>query len=67
MPGYGRLTERRAEFLHAWRGYERYARGHDDLRPLSLTIREKIERFRPAAGARTPPDGVPAYVVRRVS
>jgi hypothetical protein len=25
----------RAEFLHAWRGYERYAWGHDDLRPLS--------------------------------
>jgi mannosidase alpha-like ER degradation enhancer 2 len=25
----------RAEFLHAWRGYERYAWGHDALRPLS--------------------------------
>ena len=25
----------RAEFLHAWRGYKKYAWGHDDLRPLS--------------------------------
>ena len=27
----------KAEFLHAWRGYERYAWSHDDLRPLSKT------------------------------
>lgn len=27
----------KAEFLHAWRGYEKYAWGHDDLRPLSKT------------------------------
>src|SRR5690349_2233624 len=25
----------RAEFLHAWQGYKKYAWGHDDLRPLS--------------------------------
>ena len=25
----------RAEFLHAWRGYQQHAWGHDDLRPLS--------------------------------
>ena len=25
----------RAEFLHAWNNYERYAWGHDALRPLS--------------------------------
>src|SRR5579884_3531849 len=25
----------KAEFLHAWRGYERYAWGHDELRPLT--------------------------------
>jgi mannosidase alpha-like ER degradation enhancer 2 len=32
------LAERvRSEFLHAWRGYERYAWGHDELRPLSRT------------------------------
>lgn len=30
----------RAEFLHAWRGYERYAWGHDELRPLSKTARD---------------------------
>ncbi|HYE13994.1 MAG TPA: glycoside hydrolase family 47 protein [Pyrinomonadaceae bacterium] len=27
----------RSEFLHAWRGYKKYAWGHDDLRPLSKT------------------------------
>jgi mannosidase alpha-like ER degradation enhancer 2 len=33
----GALAERvREEFLHAWRGYERYAWGHDELRPLTL-------------------------------
>src|SRR5215470_4163257 len=32
------LAERvRTEFLHAWRNYERYAWGHDALRPLSKT------------------------------
>jgi len=32
------LAERvKAEFLHAWTGYERYAWGHDGLRPLSRT------------------------------
>ncbi|HYY97324.1 MAG TPA: glycoside hydrolase family 47 protein [Pyrinomonadaceae bacterium] len=35
------MAERvRAEFLHAWRGYERYAWGHDELRPLSKTPRD---------------------------
>jgi ER degradation enhancer, mannosidase alpha-like 2 len=34
-----RLAERvRAEFLHAWNGYKRYAWGHDDLRPLTKTF-----------------------------
>ena len=33
-----RLAARvKTEFLHAWRGYERYAWGHDALRPLSKT------------------------------
>ncbi len=27
----------RAEFLHAWNGYKRYAWGHDELKPLSKT------------------------------
>ena len=34
----------RAEFLHAWRGYERYAWGHDELRPLSKTHRDWYEQ-----------------------
>lgn len=28
------------EFVHAWNGYERYAWGHDDLRPLSKGHRD---------------------------
>jgi predicted alpha-1,2-mannosidase len=30
----------KAEFLHAWNGYLTYARGHDDLRPLSRSYRD---------------------------
>jgi glycosyl hydrolase family 47 len=30
----------RAEFLHAWNAYERYAWGHDALRPLSKTAHD---------------------------
>jgi mannosidase alpha-like ER degradation enhancer 2 len=30
----------REEFLHAWRGYERDAWGHDDLKPLSKSYRD---------------------------
>jgi mannosidase alpha-like ER degradation enhancer 2 len=30
-------TRVKSEFLHAWRNYERYAWGHDALRPLSKT------------------------------
>ena len=30
----------KAEFLHAWRGYEKYAWGHDDLKPLSKTYHD---------------------------
>jgi ER degradation enhancer, mannosidase alpha-like 2 len=30
-------AEVKAEFLHAWRGYERHAWGHDALKPLSKT------------------------------
>ena len=28
----------RAEFLHAWHGYEKYAWGHDELRPISKSF-----------------------------
>ena len=30
----------RAEFLHSWRAYERYAWGHDELRPLTRQPRD---------------------------
>ena len=30
----------RAEFLHAWTGYKKYAWGHDDLKPLSKTYHD---------------------------
>lgn len=30
----------RAEFLHAWQAYEKYAWGHDELRPVSKTVRD---------------------------
>src|SRR5437764_10208662 len=34
----------RSEFLHAWRNYERYAWGHDALRPLSKTPHDWYEQ-----------------------
>ncbi|HKO97010.1 MAG TPA: glycoside hydrolase family 47 protein [Pyrinomonadaceae bacterium] len=37
-PNRNRLAkEVKAEFLHAWNGYKKYAWGHDDLKPLSKT------------------------------
>lgn len=30
----------RAEFQHSWEGYKQFARGHDELRPLSKTPRD---------------------------
>ena len=30
----------RAELLHSWRAYERYAWGHDELKPLSKAPRD---------------------------
>ncbi len=35
-----RAAEVRAEFLHAWNGYKKYAWGHDDLKPLSKTYHD---------------------------
>ncbi|MGA9996628.1 MAG: glycoside hydrolase family 47 protein [Pyrinomonadaceae bacterium] len=32
--------EVRAEFLHAWNGYKKYAWGHDDLRPLTKSFHD---------------------------
>ncbi|HEU4714558.1 MAG TPA: glycoside hydrolase family 47 protein [Pyrinomonadaceae bacterium] len=38
QPSKTRLAaEVKAEFLHAWSGYKKYAWGHDDLKPLSKT------------------------------
>jgi hypothetical protein len=43
LPAYGQTPTRKlaaevkAEFLHAWNGYKKYAWGHDDLKPLSKT------------------------------
>src|SRR6266850_1174108 len=33
-------SEVRAEFMHAWNGYKKYAWGHDDLKPLSKTYHD---------------------------
>src|SRR5215208_7612255 len=33
-------AEVKAEFLHAWNGYKKYAWSHDDLKPLSKTHRD---------------------------
>jgi mannosidase alpha-like ER degradation enhancer 2 len=30
----------KAEFLHAWNGYKKYAWGHDDLKPLSKSYKD---------------------------
>ncbi len=33
-------NEVKAEFLHAWNGYKKYAWGHDDLKPLTKTHKD---------------------------
>src|SRR5712671_7321460 len=33
-------NEVRAEFLHTWNGYKKYAWGHDDLKPLSKSYHD---------------------------
>ena len=33
-------AEVKAEFLHAWNGYKKYAWGHDDLKPLSKSYKD---------------------------
>jgi glycosyl hydrolase family 47 len=35
-------SEVKAEFLHAWNGYKKYAWGHDDLKPLSRSYHDCI-------------------------
>jgi len=36
----GLAAQVKAEFLHAWNGYKKYAWGHDDLKPLSKTYHD---------------------------
>ncbi len=43
----GRAREVRAEFLHAWRGYRRFAWGHDEVLPVSGGHRDFFVRGRP--------------------
>jgi mannosidase alpha-like ER degradation enhancer 2 len=33
-------AEVKAEFIHAWNGYKKYAWGHDDLKPMSKTYHD---------------------------
>ncbi len=40
----GLAAQVKAEFLHAWNGYKKYARGHDDLRPLTKTYHDWYEQ-----------------------
>ena len=41
LPADAQLAERvRAELLFSWRAYEKYAWGHDELRPMSKTARD---------------------------
>jgi mannosidase alpha-like ER degradation enhancer 2 len=41
QPNRAKLAaEVKAEFLHAWNGYKKYAWGHDDLNPLSKTYHD---------------------------
>ncbi len=49
----------RDAFLHAWDGYERYAWGHDELRPLSNGYRD----WYPASLLMTPVDGYDTMVL----
>ncbi|HJU54184.1 MAG TPA: glycoside hydrolase family 47 protein, partial [Pyrinomonadaceae bacterium] len=44
VDGRGLARRVRAEFLHAWRGYVKYAWGHDDLRPLSKKAHDWYEQ-----------------------
>jgi len=39
-PNKNLAAEVKAEFLHAWNGYKKYAWGHDDLKPLSKTYHD---------------------------
>lgn len=40
QPNRKLAAEVKAEFLHAWNGYKKFAWGHDDLKPLSKTYHD---------------------------
>src|SRR5215813_8609308 len=40
QPNRKLAAEVKAEFLHAWNGYKKYAWSHDDLKPLSKTYHD---------------------------
>jgi ER degradation enhancer, mannosidase alpha-like 2 len=40
QPNKKLAAEVKAEFLHAWQGYKKYAWGHDDVKPLSKTYHD---------------------------
>ncbi|HEV2829466.1 MAG TPA: glycoside hydrolase family 47 protein [Pyrinomonadaceae bacterium] len=40
QPSRPTAADVRAEFLHAWNGYKKFAWGHDDLKPLSKTYHD---------------------------
>src|SRR5437588_11229906 len=50
----------RSEFLHAWRGYKKYAWGHDDLRPLSKSYHDW---YAPESLLMTPVDALDTMIL----
>ncbi|MFF7725194.1 glycoside hydrolase family 47 protein [Streptomyces sp. NPDC008001] len=46
-PDRAKAQEIRAEFLHAWEGYKRFAWGHDEVQPVSGRHREFFARNHP--------------------
>src|SRR5687768_15581722 len=40
QPNRRLAAEVKAEFMHAWNGYKKYAWGHDDLKPLSKSYHD---------------------------
>jgi ER degradation enhancer, mannosidase alpha-like 2 len=52
-------AEVKAEFLHAWNGYKKYAWGHDDLRPLTKTYHD----WYPQPLLMTPVDSLDTMIV----
>jgi mannosidase alpha-like ER degradation enhancer 2 len=50
----------KAEFLHAWNGYKKYAWGHDDLKPLSKTFHDW---YAPETLLMTPVDALDSLIL----